>query len=103
MPEEIKNCAGWMDAELRILKPELVLAVGKLAADQFLPPAPLTERIGKTFKVNWRGHLLEVLPLPHPSGASPWHRMEPGISLLREALEILAGHPAAKMAASAAS
>lgn len=95
-PDEIENCAGWMEAELRILKPQLVLAVGKLAADQFLPPAPLAERIGKTFHVVWRGHALEVLPLPHPSGASPWHRMEPGISLLRDALGVLRLHPAAK-------
>jgi len=97
-PDEIENCAGWMEAELRILKPRLVLAVGKLAADQFLPPAPLTERIGKTFHVVWRGHALEVLPLPHPSGASPWHRMEPGISLLKDALGVLRRHPAAKAA-----
>jgi uracil-DNA glycosylase len=100
-PDEIEKCAGWMEAELRILKPRLVLAVGKLAADQFLPPAQLTERIGKTFHVNWRGHALEVLPLPHPSGASPWHRMEPGISLLRDALAVLRQHPAAKIAAPA--
>lgn len=100
-PDEIKNCAGWMEAEIRILKPQLVLAVGKLAADQFLPPAPLTERIGKTFRVEWRGHALEVLPLPHPSGASPWHRMEPGISLLKKALGVLRRHPAAKVAGGA--
>lgn len=100
-PDEIERCAGWMEAELRILKPRLVLAVGKLAADQFLPPAPLTERIGRTFNVTWRGRALEVLPLPHPSGASPWHRMEPGITLLKRALARLAAHPAAGVAARA--
>jgi uracil-DNA glycosylase len=95
-PDEIENCSSWMEAELRLLKPQLVLAIGKLAADQFLPPAPLTDRIGKTFRVKWRGREIEVLPLPHPSGASPWHRMEPGITLLNKALAILANHPAVK-------
>jgi uracil-DNA glycosylase len=95
-PDEIENCSSWMEAELRLLKPQLVLAIGKLAADQFLPPAPLTDRIGKTFHVKWRGREIEVLPLPHPSGASPWHRMEPGITLLNKALAILANHPAVK-------
>src|SRR5690606_14265003 len=28
--EEIRNCSGWMEAEVKILQPELVLAVGKL-------------------------------------------------------------------------
>jgi len=75
--------------------------VAAVMTDQFLPPAPLTDRIGKTFHVTWRGRSLEVLPLPHPSGASPWHRMEPGISVLHEALAVLRRHPAATMAADA--
>jgi len=97
-PDEIERCAEWMEAELRLLRPRLVIAVGKLAADQFLPPAPLTERIGKIFRVTWRGHAVEILPLPHPSGASPWHRMEPGITLLKGALAVLAKHPATRKA-----
>lgn len=100
-PDEIERCSEWMVAELKLLKPSLVIAVGKLAADQFLPPAPLTERIGKTFNVTWRGRELEVLPLPHPSGASPWHRMEPGKTLLKKALAVLGRHPAVKLAAGA--
>jgi uracil-DNA glycosylase len=37
-----------------------------------------------------------VLPLPHPSGASPWHRVEPGKTLLADALRLLAEHPAVR-------
>lgn len=93
-PDEIANCSRWLEAEVKLLQPALVLTVGKLAMEQFLEPALLTERIGKTFPVRWRGHAFDVLPLPHPSGASPWHRVEPGISLLRTALKQLAAHPA---------
>jgi len=32
--------------------------------------------------------------LPHPSGASPWHRMEPGKTMLGQALKLVAAHPA---------
>jgi uracil-DNA glycosylase len=35
-----------------------------------------------------------VIPLPHPSGASTWHRKEPGISLLQQALTLINQHPA---------
>jgi uracil-DNA glycosylase len=39
-----------------------------------------------------------VLALPHPSGASPWHKIEPGKTLLRKALRAFADHPETKRA-----
>jgi uracil-DNA glycosylase len=32
--------------------------------------------------------------LPHPSGASPWHKILPGKELLQKALRRIAKHPA---------
>jgi uracil-DNA glycosylase len=93
-PVEITQCAAWLDAELQILQPELVLPVGKLAIAQFLPAAPLVETIGKRFRTQRAGVEFDLVPLPHPSGASPWHRMEPGRTLLAHALEEIARHPA---------
>jgi uracil-DNA glycosylase len=96
---EIANCSRWLAAEMELLRPQLVLPVGKLAIAQFLPLAPLSEIIGKKFRVDYRGHALDCIPLPHPSGASPWHRMEPGKTLLQQALRRVAAHPAVKAAA----
>ena len=93
-PDEIAQCSYWLDEELRILRPELVIPVGKLAIAQFLPTQPLTEMIGKSFRAERAGVSFDLVPLPHPSGASPWHRMEPGRSLLIQALEEIARHPA---------
>ena len=76
----------------------MVLPVGKLAITQFLPIAPLTDLIGKSQRIDYRGHAMDCIPLPHPSGASPWHRMEPGKTLLRQALAAVAAHPAIKAA-----
>jgi uracil-DNA glycosylase len=97
-PEEIANCSRWLEREFALLQPQLVLPVGKLAIAQFLPVAPLTEIIGRSFPVVFRGHGVDVIPLPHPSGASPWHRMEPGLTLLKKALALVASHPAVKNA-----
>ncbi|MEI6561668.1 MAG: uracil-DNA glycosylase family protein [Verrucomicrobiota bacterium] len=91
---EIVQCGDWLDAELRLLKPELVIPVGKLAIAQFLPVGPLVEMIGKRFRAERAGATFDLVPLPHPSGASPWHRMEPGRSLLHQALGEIAQHPA---------
>jgi len=93
-PDEIAHCSGWLDAELQILRPELVLPVGKLAIAEFLPPQPLVETIGQRFRTQRAGLEFDTIPLPHPSGASPWHRTEPGRTLLIEALREIARHPA---------
>ena len=94
--DEIANCSRWLDAEIGLLRPALILPVGRLAITRFLPPAPLTELIGRRFEVEHRGHRADCIPLPHPSGASPWHRMEPGRTLLRRALTLVHAHPTAR-------
>ncbi len=91
---EIAECSRWLRAEFQILRPELVIPVGRLAILQLLPPAPLAEIIGRTFRAEYAGHTCDVIPLPHPSGASPWPRIEPGLSLTRRALELIRAHPA---------
>ncbi len=92
--DEIANCSSWLATEFDLLRPQLVLPVGKLAITQFMPAAPLNDLIGKKFAITYRGHAVDCIPLPHPSGASPWHRMEPGKTLLNEALALVAKHPA---------
>lgn len=95
-PAEIDACSSWLEREFELLRPELVLPVGKLAIGRFLPPAPLNDLIGRQFPITVDGHRADCIPLPHPSGASPWHRIEPGKTLLRRALDLVARHPALK-------
>ena len=99
---EIAACDGWLRREFEILRPELVLAVGKLAIGRFLDRGaglpPLAELVGRSFPIEYAGVRTELVPLPHPSGASPWHRIEPGRTLLRRALRLVAEHPAARAA-----
>lgn len=94
--DEIERCSDWLTAEIDLLQPELVIPIGKLAIGQFLPLAPLSDIIGESFQVQRGGHSFEVIPLPHPSGASPWHRIEPGKTLLAKALRRIVQHPAWK-------
>jgi len=93
-PGEIENCAGWLKAEIQLLKPELVIPVGKLAIQQFLEFGKLTEIIGGTFRQEKYGVAFDLIPLPHPSGASTWHRMEPGKTLTLKALKAIKGNKA---------
>ena len=92
---EIALCGEWLRAELAILEPGLVIAVGKLAIGQFLNELPaLTELVGRSLRVEKFGQTFDVVPLPHPSGASPWHRIEPGKTLTKKALALIRNHPA---------
>jgi uracil-DNA glycosylase len=93
---EIENCAGWLQAEIQLLQPELVIPVGKLAIQQFLSFGKLTEIIGGSFKKEKFGVTFDLIPLPHPSGASTWHRMEPGKALTLDALAKINNHSAFK-------
>jgi len=93
---EIANCSRWLAAEVALLQPLLLLPVGKLAITRFLPAVALTELIGTQQRIVYQGHAMDCIPLPHPSGASPWHRMEPGRTLLRRALAKFAAHPAVR-------
>ena len=88
--EEIANCSSWLKAEIEILRPKLVIPVGKLAIQQFLPFEKLDRAVGRAFQIRFGAHRFRLIPLPHPSGASSWHRMEPGKSLLKSALKLIA-------------
>ena len=92
--EEIANCAPWMEREIALLRPALVIPVGKLAIGQFVTAEKLSEVIGRRIRLARSGVEFELIALPHPSGASTWHRTEPGKTLLRRALGLLAEDPA---------
>jgi uracil-DNA glycosylase len=93
--DEISACRQWLHGEAALLQPKLVLPVGTMAIEQVLGhTGPLKEVVGQKLRQAWLGVPVDVICLPHPSGASTWHRMEPGISLLSKALQLLKRHPA---------
>jgi len=93
-PEEVERCHAWVSAEVDLLRPTLIVPVGTLAIAQVLGhTGKLLEVVGQRVRVTFAGHRADAIPLPHPSGASTWHRMEPGRTLLADALVLLARHP----------
>jgi uracil-DNA glycosylase len=91
---EIANCRPWLLREIELIRPKLLLPIGRLAIEQLLPAAPLVEQIGRLHTTVIDGRAIPVLPLPHPSGASTWYRMPPGDVLTRRALGLLGEQPA---------
>jgi uracil-DNA glycosylase len=92
--DEIRRCSSWLSAEIELLRPQLLIPVGKLAIEQYLPVKLLKDVIGRQHVVEISGRSVDVIPLPHPSGVSTWHRVEPGKTLLQDALGLIERHPA---------
>jgi uracil-DNA glycosylase len=90
---ELANCRPYLEAEIRALRPKLILAVGRLAIVEILGEkigrAPLVDTVGKSFRVSFGGEECTVIPLPHPSGVSRWPVTEPGKTKLVQALKLL--------------
>jgi uracil-DNA glycosylase len=67
-PPEQELCAFWREWELRLMRPELIVPVGGLAARRLLGLKSMTEAVGRRFELDGA----VAIPLPHPSGASGW-------------------------------
>lgn len=93
-PLEIANCAAHLDREVRILAPELVIAVGTLAAQQLIGKSELRSIVGRKHHAERAGHKFEVVVLPHPSGRSTWLNDPEHRKLLARSLRLIAAHRA---------
>lgn len=67
-PREQELCSFWMDWELKVLRPELIVPVGGLAIRRLLGVSALAGCVGRRYELDG----VAVIPLPHPSGASSW-------------------------------
>jgi uracil-DNA glycosylase len=77
----VRNCSHWLEAELELLRPPVIIPVGQLAIRRFLGPGSLEERVGRSF-----GEQPIVVPLPHPSGQSRWLNQPANRDRLEQAL-----------------
>jgi uracil-DNA glycosylase family 4 len=82
---ERANCLPWTNAALRLLDPRLVVPVGRLAIDDWIGRAALSDVIGERFEVDGR----IVVPLPHPSGASSWTNLPAHRELIARAVGLI--------------
>jgi uracil-DNA glycosylase len=83
---EQRLCRPFLDQEIKMVNPRLIIPIGKLAINLFYPQnLKLTVIIG-TYKVSegrW------IVPLPHSSGASRWHQIETHRELIEEAINLI--------------
>jgi uracil-DNA glycosylase len=78
-------CRPWLDQELDLLKPRVIILFGGLAIQTFLSREPLNQLVGKVFAKDDRLYI----PLPHSSGASTWLNSLENRALLARGIEQL--------------
>jgi len=84
-PREQQLCSFWREWELRLIRPELILAVGGLSARRLLGIANLGDSIGRRLELDGA----TAIPLPHPSGTSRWLNSPENRVLLDQALGVV--------------
>lgn len=86
---EQQFCRPYLDGEINLIDPALVLPVGRLAIGLFYPAGQsLEEIIGTEKRVDGRW----VVPLPHPSGASRWHQSAENRQRVQNAISLIRNH-----------
>ncbi len=68
-------CRSHLDAEIALVRPRLIVTLGRLAAEALLPGARtmrLNELVGAEYMVDPGYGPVAVVPLPHPSGVGRW-------------------------------
>ncbi|MCL2337152.1 MAG: uracil-DNA glycosylase, partial [Firmicutes bacterium] len=88
---EIKSCARWLDAELRLLSPPVLITLGDVALKRLGGPAlRLAECHGRPLTLNGAA----VIPMYHPAAIIYRRQLEPVLAADFTALgQILAGLP----------
>lgn len=84
--QEQMLCRAYLEGEIQLVDPQLILPVGRLAINLFFAPSrPLAEIVGSQVNVDGR----VIIPLPHPSGASRWHQIEENRAKIDKAIALI--------------
>jgi uracil-DNA glycosylase len=68
-PHELKAFENYLDRELSIIKPDVVVTLGRFSMAKFLPEAKISSVHGKKFMVECLGTKVLVIPMYHPAAA----------------------------------
>ena len=69
LPEEVEACEPYLDHQLEIIGPKIIVTLGRFAMNKFIPNGKITKIHGQPNFVNWQKRRIIVLPLFHPAAA----------------------------------
>jgi len=69
LPHEILAFKPYLDAEINLIKPKLIVTLGRFSMSKFLPDVKVSQVHGRLHKIKWNEQTLFILPMYHPAAA----------------------------------
>lgn len=69
LPEEVEACKNWLDKQIEIIQPKVIVTLGRFAMYEFIPNGKITKIHGQPRIVNWQNRKITILPMFHPAAA----------------------------------
>jgi DNA polymerase len=67
--EELEAYKEYLDEEIKILAPKLIVTLGRFSMAKFLPSVKISQVHGRLHKVQYEGSTYYILPMYHPAAA----------------------------------
>ncbi|MDO8619335.1 MAG: uracil-DNA glycosylase [Candidatus Daviesbacteria bacterium] len=68
-PEELEAFAPYVDQEIEIINPKIIVTLGRFSMNKFLPEARISKIHGQVKQVEWKGKEMTIIPMYHPAAA----------------------------------
>lgn len=100
LPEEIASYAPYLDAEIEIIKPKIIVTLGRFSMGKFLKNAFISQVHGQARWIDWKNTKIIIFPMYHPAAAlrngKVMQSFKADFSKLSEIINILKKPQAAK-------
>ncbi len=69
LPEEINAFSAYVDSEIEIINPKLIVTLGRFSMGKFLPNEKISQIHGKPRRVQYKNKDILIIPMFHPAAA----------------------------------
>jgi DNA polymerase len=69
LPEEIKACEPFLDKQMKIINPKIIVTLGRFSMAKFLPGQYISQIHGQPRFINFAGKKRIIIPMYHPAAA----------------------------------
>lgn len=69
LPAEIAAYKPYLDQEIEIIQPKLIVTLGRFSMQKFLPLVKISQVHGRLHRAKWGQKVLYILPMYHPAAA----------------------------------
>jgi DNA polymerase len=67
IPDEIEACRSWLDKQIEVIQPEIIVTLGRFSMAKFLPNAKISRVHGQPQSIEFQGRKIMIMPMYHPA------------------------------------